>query len=273
LSPHFSPNRCCNAFGNSATPVSQFLAKLPHSDRAVATRLAIDNSNRLATAGDGTWSARYSNLANSALAGTVTFKQSSTTRMTTRREYDLLIRRRHAESLSTANWLGLATEGSVLTVNGRTKGVCRRGENFRRAVTNIGNIFIPPTCEPHTPIRQMGFTARMHLTDELLVAAKREDQIQPGYPNPKVKNTDFSRITGLNERAQRYAPQYVAPPSTVSIIDTVLSRVPGSDAAWHGAEDASLAVSMAAASVASCGAALGAVPAASVIRTVIIAIP
>jgi len=235
-----------------------------------------DNANRLATAGDGTYSATYSYLANSALAGTVTFKQSSTTRMTTRREYDLLNRLRRVESLSTAtntlrlvfdyqynqanqrrridngdgtHWvieyddlgqvvggkkywpdgsavpgqqfeydfddignrtahryggdatgqssklrevgyaanslnqytsrtnvsvvdlLGLATEGSVVTVGGSTNGVYRRGEYFHRAatntantwpsltnvvsklgtsVTNVGSIFIPPTPEAFT---------------------------------------------------------------------------------------------------------------------------
>jgi len=225
---------------------------------------------------DGTYSATYSYPANSALAGSVTFKQSSTTRMTTRREYDLLNRLRRVEALSTAantlglvldyqynqanqrrridngdgtHWaveydelgqvvggkkywpdgsaaqgqqfeydfddignrvahryggdatgqssklrevsytanslnqytakanvsvvdlLGLATEGSVVSVNGSTNGVYRRGEYFHRAatntantwpsltnvvsksgtsVTNIGSIFIPPTSEAFT---------------------------------------------------------------------------------------------------------------------------
>jgi len=74
-------------------------------------------------------------------------------------------------NVSVVDLLGLATEGSVVTVGGSTNGVYRRGEYFHRAVTNtantwpsltnvvsksgtsvtnIGSIFIPPTPEAFT---------------------------------------------------------------------------------------------------------------------------
>jgi len=56
------------------------------------------------------------------LAGSVTFKQSSTTRMTTRREYDLLSRLRRVESLSTAtNTLGLVFDYQYNQANQRRR--------------------------------------------------------------------------------------------------------------------------------------------------------
>jgi len=74
-------------------------------------------------------------------------------------------------NVSVVDLLGLATEGSVVSVNGSTNGVYRRGEYFHRAatntantwpsltnvvsksgtsVTNIGSLFIPPTPEAFT---------------------------------------------------------------------------------------------------------------------------
>ena len=51
-----------------------------------------DDANRLATVGDGTNSATYTHLANSHLTGQILFKQSTATRMTTVKQYDLLNR-------------------------------------------------------------------------------------------------------------------------------------------------------------------------------------
>jgi len=71
-------------------------------------------------------------------------------------------------NVSVVDLLGVATEGSVVSVIGSTNGMCRRGEYFHRAATNtantwpsltnvvsksgtsatnIGNLFIPPTPE------------------------------------------------------------------------------------------------------------------------------
>jgi RHS repeat-associated protein len=51
-----------------------------------------DNASRLASVGDGTYSANYTYQANSSLLNAVTFKQSTTTRLTTTRKYDFLNR-------------------------------------------------------------------------------------------------------------------------------------------------------------------------------------
>jgi len=60
--------------------------------------------------------------ANSALPGSMTLKQSSTTRMTTRREYDLLNRLRRVEWLSIAtNTLGLVFDYQCNQANQRRR--------------------------------------------------------------------------------------------------------------------------------------------------------
>jgi len=56
------------------------------------TTNAYDNASRLATVGNDTFTASYGYLANSALWGTLTFKQSGAARMTTTRQFDKLNR-------------------------------------------------------------------------------------------------------------------------------------------------------------------------------------
>ena len=51
-----------------------------------------DNASRLSSMSDGTYSASYSYLANSPLLSQITYKQSTTTRMTTAKQYDYLNR-------------------------------------------------------------------------------------------------------------------------------------------------------------------------------------
>jgi hypothetical protein len=59
---------------------------------ATPTLYTYDNASRLASAGDGANSAAYAYLANSPLVGQIRFAQSSTTRMTTVKQYDYLNR-------------------------------------------------------------------------------------------------------------------------------------------------------------------------------------
>src|SRR5206468_2173540 len=51
-----------------------------------------DNASRLASVSDGTYSATYTYVANSPLLSQITYKQSTTTRMTTTKQYDKLNR-------------------------------------------------------------------------------------------------------------------------------------------------------------------------------------
>ena len=59
---------------------------------ASQTAYSYDNASRMTSAGDGTYSAGYSYLANSPLVGQIALKQSSTARMTTLKQYDYLNR-------------------------------------------------------------------------------------------------------------------------------------------------------------------------------------
>jgi RHS repeat-associated protein len=59
---------------------------------STTTSYGYDNASRLSTASDGTYSAAYTYLANSPLVSQILFKQSSTTRMTTTKQYDYLNR-------------------------------------------------------------------------------------------------------------------------------------------------------------------------------------
>ena len=56
------------------------------------TSYTYDGSSRLASVGDGTHSASYAYLANSPLVSQITFKENTTTRMTSTRHYDFLNR-------------------------------------------------------------------------------------------------------------------------------------------------------------------------------------
>jgi len=57
-----------------------------------ATDYTYDTASRLGAVSDGTQSATYSYIANSPLIGQITFKQNTTTRMTTTKQYDYLNR-------------------------------------------------------------------------------------------------------------------------------------------------------------------------------------
>jgi RHS repeat-associated protein len=62
-----------------------------------------DTASRLASVGDGTSSANYSYLANSPLVNQITYKQGTTTRLTTTKNYDLLDRLKDITSLPSAS--------------------------------------------------------------------------------------------------------------------------------------------------------------------------
>jgi RHS repeat-associated protein len=62
------------------------------SSPALTNIYAYDAASRLSSVSDGTYAAAYGYLANSPLVNTVTFKQNSTTRMTTTKRYDFLNR-------------------------------------------------------------------------------------------------------------------------------------------------------------------------------------
>jgi len=64
----------------------------PQGAVLASTAYVFDSASRLKTVSDGTNNATYDYLANSPLAGQVTFKQSSAARMTTTKQYDLLNR-------------------------------------------------------------------------------------------------------------------------------------------------------------------------------------
>lgn len=68
------------------------LAALNASTGLTATAYGYDYASRLATVSDGTNSAHYGYLANSALVESIAFKQSGTTRMTTTKSYDYVNR-------------------------------------------------------------------------------------------------------------------------------------------------------------------------------------
>ena len=99
---------------NSTTPLLQ------HS-------YGYDNASRLLTVGDGTNSATYSYLANSALVSNIVFKQSSTTRMTTTKQYDNLGRLTDITS-----WVGTPGSG----VRASSSAYQYNLANQRTAITN-----------------------------------------------------------------------------------------------------------------------------------------
>ena len=68
------------------------LAALNSSIPLLQHSFAYDNASRLQSVSDGTDSATYSYLANSPLVSQIVFKQSSTARMTTTKQYDFLNR-------------------------------------------------------------------------------------------------------------------------------------------------------------------------------------
>ena len=68
------------------------LAATNGSTQLAYTSYSYDTANRLSVVSDGTQSATYSYLANSPLVGQITFKQNTTTRMTTTKSYDYLNR-------------------------------------------------------------------------------------------------------------------------------------------------------------------------------------
>jgi len=59
---------------------------------SITTTYGYDNASRLQSVSDGTHSATYTYIANSPLVDNIVFKQSTTTRMTTRKQYDKLNR-------------------------------------------------------------------------------------------------------------------------------------------------------------------------------------
>jgi len=89
------------------------------------------------------------------MPGTATFKQSSTTRMTTRREYDLLSRIRRVEPLSTA----ANTPGISFDSPGARKAKMEGALNPRLSASihrggepGWVHHFGSPTCNPSRPL-------------------------------------------------------------------------------------------------------------------------
>ena len=83
---------------------------------------AFDYASRLTNVTDGTFSAGYTYLANSPMISQVTFKQNSTTRMTTSKQFDYLNRLQSISSApGAANQLSLAYNYQYNNANQRTR--------------------------------------------------------------------------------------------------------------------------------------------------------
>ena len=95
-----------------------------------------DNASRLASVGDGTYSANYTYQGNSSLLNAVTFKQSTTTRLTTTRKYDFLNRLQSINSTPAGS--GQPTVGHAYQYNVSGKpATCRRRRAGRRELGRL----------------------------------------------------------------------------------------------------------------------------------------
>ncbi|HEX3718794.1 MAG TPA: type IV secretion protein Rhs, partial [Verrucomicrobiae bacterium] len=106
-----------------------------HSGVLARTLYGYDNASRLASVTDGTNSAAYAYLANSSLVGQITFAPSSTTRMTTAKQYDYLNR---LSSISSTPSNSFAYEYN--SANQRTMDRLADGSYWRYGYDSLGQV-------------------------------------------------------------------------------------------------------------------------------------
>lgn len=103
-----------------------------------STAYGYDNASRLGTVSDGTNSAHYGYLANSALVESIAFKQSGTTRMTTTKSYDYVNRLTGISSTSAAAAVSFAY--AYNSANQRTRVDEADGSYWLYEYDNLGQV-------------------------------------------------------------------------------------------------------------------------------------
>jgi RHS repeat-associated protein len=152
-----------------------------------STAYGYDSASRLSTVSDGTHSATYDYLANSRLVQNITFKQGTTTRMTTAKQFDNLTR---------LTSIGHSAGSTVLsshayaynTANQRTRADLQDGSHWRYQYDDLGQVI----------------SGRKHWADNTPVAGQ-----QFGYAFDDIGNRTGTSAggdrNGLNLRSATYS--------------------------------------------------------------------
>ncbi len=118
-----------------------YLAAKKGTSTLASAAFGYDTGSRLSTVTDGTWNSTYTYLANSPLVSQITHKQSTTTRMTETRQYDLL--NRLTSISSTPAGAGQLPVGFVYhynDANQRTRGTLEDGSFWIYEYDRLGQV-------------------------------------------------------------------------------------------------------------------------------------
>ncbi len=118
-----------------------YLAAKKGTSTLASAAFGYDTGSRLSTVTDGTWNSTYTYLANSPLVSQITHKQSTTTRMTDTRQYDLL--NRLTSISSTPAGAGQLPVGFVYQYNDanqRTRGTLEDGSFWIYEYDRLGQV-------------------------------------------------------------------------------------------------------------------------------------
>ncbi|HAB17653.1 MAG TPA: RHS repeat-associated core domain-containing protein [Verrucomicrobiota bacterium] len=185
-----------------------------------------DTAGRLATAGDGTYSATYGYLANSALPGTLTFKHLTTTRMTTTRSFDFLNRLYQVKSMpagsgqSAMNFrYGYNDAGQRITLD------MPDGSGWRYQYDNLGQLIVGRRFwSDGTPVAGQQFE---YVFDDI---GNRKITLAGGDNNgANLRQVTYTpKPNGLNQYDTRTVPPYwdVTGIALASVTPTINSTAP-----------------------------------------------
>lgn len=178
------------------------LAALNSSTPLLQHTFGFDNASRLQSVSDGTDSATYSYLANSPLVSQIVFKQSSTVRMTTTKQYDFL--NRLTSISSTPGGSGQQTVSysySYNSANQRVRSALADGSYWLYVYDSLGQVITGHKFwSDQTPVAGQQFDYRFD------TIGNRSQALAGGDQNGANQRSASYTANNLNQYTQRTVP-------------------------------------------------------------------